>query len=192
MTDPNGWPDPERPGVPENPERTGAHQVGRFVMIWRPGDREYVNHNGNRCKPDFVAGLDYGGPLLTPAEVVALAAERDALKSRLDDAARMAGKMAELTTQMQADRDRLAAERDDERIRADTNAGAHEAAMRLVRLVEADRDRLTAKNAKMQKALVEALSVMPVFPKEARQIVGMEARYNAAREKALKLLRHDC
>lgn len=74
----NGW--PGKPGVPLNPETRGAHQVGRYIMIWRPWSRDYVNHNGNAVPPELASLLLYKGPCLTPAEVEAQA--NDALKWR--------------------------------------------------------------------------------------------------------------
>lgn len=67
-------------GVPLNPETRGAHQVGKYIMIWRPWSRDYVNHNGNAVPPELAGLLLYKGPCLTPAEVASQA--NDALKWR--------------------------------------------------------------------------------------------------------------
>jgi hypothetical protein len=80
MTDPNGWPDASKPGVPLNPERDGAHMLrhketgetspalwlgGAIVAIWLNGDGE--------ISPYHAASIyDYLGPCHTPAEVAAL------------------------------------------------------------------------------------------------------------------------
>jgi hypothetical protein len=82
MTDNHGWPDPARPGVPLNPELYGAHQLGTYVLIWRPSSRDYINHNGNFLLPEAACAWTYKGPCLTPAEVEARVAQarRDALE----------------------------------------------------------------------------------------------------------------
>jgi hypothetical protein len=69
----NRW--PGKPGVPLNPETRGAHQVGRYIMIWRPWRRDYVNHNGRAVPPELAGLLLYQGPCLTPAEVEARIAD---------------------------------------------------------------------------------------------------------------------
>jgi hypothetical protein len=160
----NGWPDSKRPGIPENPERDGAHEItdngthpqhkGPWICLWSAVDRQWCDKWGNIAPPEVMAKHVYVGPYFTPEEVAALTAERDALKEQLDAEFRFKDRHGTTAADMVS-------------------------------------HRLAAENAKMREALVEALSVMPVFPKEARQIVGMEAQYNAAREKALELLRHD-
>jgi hypothetical protein len=91
MTDaqnPGGWPDPQRPGYPQNPERDGAHvldaapghdgQRVRFVALWaygrwHPGERDVLASEAS----DW--GWRYVAPCLTPSEVAAReeAARRD-------------------------------------------------------------------------------------------------------------------
>lgn len=93
MTDPNGW--PERPGVPLNPERPGAHALKDrggtvAVMLWR--DPWWHSSTGWAIKPAEMAAAfwRYLGPCLTPAEVAARVAEaraqgeHDALLERPD------------------------------------------------------------------------------------------------------------
>lgn len=81
MADPS-WPDPARPGVPPNPERTAAHWfdeggVHLIPCLWLCGSAEW--------DPRPPAHARYVGPCLTPAEhAAALAA------SRLDERQRAA------------------------------------------------------------------------------------------------------
>jgi hypothetical protein len=79
---PNGWPDPDKPGVPLNPERDGYHWIlgwnaTPFVAEWM-ADRDaefggcYGWYDGGDDPPGVVAqGWTYLGPCLTPAEVAA-------------------------------------------------------------------------------------------------------------------------
>ena len=75
---PGGWPDPERPGVPENPERDGAHVIHWFgddeAWLWFARRKWWVNSTG-RFLSDLEVGRAYGsrylGPCLFPAEVAA-------------------------------------------------------------------------------------------------------------------------
>jgi len=86
MTDPNGWPDPEHPGVPENPERDGWHWgvylgVAPEPFWWDADKQRWADTNG-------MSGLNarrmrYLGPCLTPAEVAALAAENARMREAL-------------------------------------------------------------------------------------------------------------
>lgn len=89
MSDPNGWPDPQRPGVPMNPERDGWHIVNGGPRIWDAYNQHWKWNDGIevfRAPPEQAArqGWGYKGPLLviTPAEVAARVAEarRDALR----------------------------------------------------------------------------------------------------------------
>jgi hypothetical protein len=83
MSDPNGWPDPQRPGVPLNPERDGAHMLRRKgadrlrQFFWSAGT-DWDAMTPVRAAYDFC----YEGPCLAPAEVAARVAEarRDALR----------------------------------------------------------------------------------------------------------------
>jgi len=75
--------DPARSGVPMNPELYGAHQLGTYVLIWRPSSRDYINHNGNLLLPEAACAWTYKDPCLTPAEVDVRVkqAKRDALRA---------------------------------------------------------------------------------------------------------------
>jgi hypothetical protein len=75
MTATNGW--PGKPGVPLNPERDGAHRLGRYFVIWRADTQDYVNHNGNVLPPEVAYAWPYLGPCLTPDEATALQARAD-------------------------------------------------------------------------------------------------------------------
>jgi hypothetical protein len=78
MTDPNGWPDASKPGVPLNPERDGWHwlwadttEMARWkatVQMWSFGHDDWYTPwwLGGRL------GYAYLGPCHTPAEVAAL------------------------------------------------------------------------------------------------------------------------
>jgi hypothetical protein len=79
MTDPNGWPNSSKPGVPLNPEQFGAHRIRWFgddeTWLWHPRRNVWINSVGG-----FHSALDVGsaygstylGPCHTPAEVEAL------------------------------------------------------------------------------------------------------------------------
>lgn len=76
MSDPNGWPDPSRPGVPLNPELPGAHAVKDTggtvaVMLWR--DPWWKPSRGWAMKPPEMAAARwrYLGPCLTPDQITA-------------------------------------------------------------------------------------------------------------------------
>lgn len=78
-----GWPDPERPGVPLNPERDGAH-----CMEWASGEQFHVQwvaswRGYNGFSRDGWKNWKYVGPALTYREVAAreaaaVIAEREA------------------------------------------------------------------------------------------------------------------
>ena len=82
MTDPNGWPDASKPGVPLNPEREGAHVLDagpdrtgerrRIVALWTAGG--WLLGVGSRVLARHAAnwGWLYVGPCHTPDEVAAL------------------------------------------------------------------------------------------------------------------------
>lgn len=75
MTDPNGWPDPMRPGVPMNPERDGWHWLDECAREWSAIDQAWLDHAGD---PIFMVPYErfrYFGPCLTPAEAAARVAE---------------------------------------------------------------------------------------------------------------------
>ena len=79
-------------------------------------------------------------------------------------------------------------ERDAAVVRAerwDTEAAA---ARVIIPRLETERDAALAEVARLRDLLTVLLSVMPVFPATAKQIVGMEDRYNAAIEQARAVL----
>ena len=83
-----GWPNPARPGVPLNSERDGWHIVthsnGKSVpRFWRAAPAEHWEAVGwSSATPlppaDAARAWRYEGMMHTPAEVAALAQERDA------------------------------------------------------------------------------------------------------------------
>jgi hypothetical protein len=91
----NGW--PGEPGVPLNPETYGAHNLGGYLLIWRPESRDYINHNGNVLPPETARAWPYKGPLSTPAEVDAriATARKDALREAAQIASNRAAAWAE-------------------------------------------------------------------------------------------------
>jgi hypothetical protein len=87
VTDPNGWPDPQRPGVPLNPERGGWHWLRDderrvteqvFIARWNfdAWAQRWYWETGSLVRAEY-AGKEwhYIGPCLTPAEVAALVAQ---------------------------------------------------------------------------------------------------------------------
>ncbi len=81
MTDPNGWPDARKPGVPTNPERDGWHWVSvtnfenesaDVAALWEGGEW-WMLEAPDGYVPQHFAELcvRYLGPCLTPAEVAA-------------------------------------------------------------------------------------------------------------------------
>jgi hypothetical protein len=84
MSDAASWPDPERPGVPLNPERDGWHWLGHpGTICMRPfgwDARHQAWHDYGLNTPNALAhfGYYYICPCLTPSEVAAreAAAER--------------------------------------------------------------------------------------------------------------------
>lgn len=92
-----GWPDPERPGVPLNPERTGYHWLDDSrgkpqPVIWDHDLAAWCDGSGAFSPQGIVEmGFRYYGPCLTPAEVAQreaaarkeAEAERDELFNRL-------------------------------------------------------------------------------------------------------------
>ena len=74
MTNPNNWPDPDKPGVPLNPERDGWHwlQTGglTFPVSWDFLAKMW--HTSVFLGPEEIKNLwQYIGPCLTPDEVAA-------------------------------------------------------------------------------------------------------------------------
>jgi hypothetical protein len=82
MTDPNGWPDASKPGVPLNPERDGAHVLDagpdrtgkrrRIVALWNAGSWHLGTDYSVLARDAANWGWRYVGPCHTPAEVAAL------------------------------------------------------------------------------------------------------------------------
>lgn len=97
MTDTN-WPNPERPGAPLFPERSGRHHVGDHLLFWYSDIQQWVTASPIRgCKePEDFAGDEYHGPVLTPTQIAELlAGERERCakacekeKPSMDDALR--------------------------------------------------------------------------------------------------------
>jgi hypothetical protein len=89
----SGWPDPDKPGMPLNPERDGTHWFkvninGEdivFVAEWDAHEKFYTWSCGEagpvRCA---AAGWTYAGPVLTPDEAGTLRAENARLRSLAD------------------------------------------------------------------------------------------------------------
>ena len=85
----SGWPDPEKPGVPLNPEQDGYHWIFNpdddrpHPVIWVADLGAWAV--GDAWTPRMVAemGLHYLGPVLTPAEVDTLYAENARLREAL-------------------------------------------------------------------------------------------------------------
>lgn len=85
--DPNGWPDPARPGVPLNPERDGWHWVvaadpgvsTESAPWWWCADKQHwlppVAVSGTLPLSPSRVQWRYLGPCLTPAEVAAREAD---------------------------------------------------------------------------------------------------------------------
>jgi hypothetical protein len=85
----SGWPDPDKPGVPLNPDRDGIHWLFNpdndkpHPVIWVADLGTWAV--GDVWTPRMVAemGLHYQGPVLTPAETDALRAENARLREAL-------------------------------------------------------------------------------------------------------------
>jgi len=83
----SSWPDPEKPGVPLNPETDGRHWLfdpensKSYPEIWVAEIGSWAV--GDAWTPRIVAemGLHYLGPVLTPAEADALKAENARLRA---------------------------------------------------------------------------------------------------------------
>ena len=82
----SNWPDPDKPGVPLNPEQDGRHWLfdpeenKPHPEIWVAEIGAWAV--GDAWTPRMVAemGLHYQGPVLTPAEADALRAENARLR----------------------------------------------------------------------------------------------------------------
>lgn len=79
-SDNNGWPDPERPGVPANPERTGPHFIEDLALshvacvVWCHVMEQYHDMAQTMTPKGAAKFWRYLGPCLLPAEVAALRA----------------------------------------------------------------------------------------------------------------------
>jgi hypothetical protein len=76
------WPDPEKPGVPLNPDVDGFHWLGNAAFVWVAKCGNW-GLNGVGFPPEFFANTSYHGPCLTPAETDALRAENARLREAL-------------------------------------------------------------------------------------------------------------
>jgi len=56
-----GWPDPDKPGMPLNPEVDGFHWIGSAEVAWaaEPGNWRF---DGIERFPEFFADCSYHGP----------------------------------------------------------------------------------------------------------------------------------
>jgi len=85
----SGWPDPDKPGVPLNPERDGWHWIvgwsdKLFVAEWDSDQKDYVWFDGGDDPSGMVEnGWTYAGPVPTPAEADTLRAENARLREAL-------------------------------------------------------------------------------------------------------------
>ena len=85
----SGWPDPDKPGVPTNPEQDGYHwlfdpdDARPHPLMWVADLGAWAV--GDVWTPRMVAemGLHYQGPVLMPAEVDASRAENARLREAL-------------------------------------------------------------------------------------------------------------
>jgi len=87
----SGWPDPDRLGVPTNPEQDGYHwlfdpdDARPHPLMWVADLGAWAV--GDVWTPRMVAemGLHYQGPVLTPAEADALRAENARMRGALEE-----------------------------------------------------------------------------------------------------------
>jgi hypothetical protein len=83
------WPDPNKPGMPLNPERDGWHWIvgwsdKLFVAEWDSDQQDYVWFDGGDDPSGMVEnGWTYAGPVLTPPEADALRTENARLREAL-------------------------------------------------------------------------------------------------------------
>ena len=87
------WPDPEKPGVPLNPERDGRHWLFdaksnvSFPEFWVAGMGAWAVGDAWTARMVAEMGFHYQGPVLMPAEADALRADNDRLRAALDEIA---------------------------------------------------------------------------------------------------------
>jgi hypothetical protein len=98
MSDPHGWPDPKRRGVPMNPERSRWHWLlwhgneHPTPVEWTAGKVPVWDTGARFVSPEEMARhRSYLGPCLTPAEVAARVAEakREGMREAAGIAARV-------------------------------------------------------------------------------------------------------
>jgi hypothetical protein len=74
-TNPGNWPDPERPGVPLNPDQDGLHYITDGVALWEAWRQRWSLFLRARRETAEWLGqqpwAEYRGPCLTPDEVAA-------------------------------------------------------------------------------------------------------------------------
>ena len=80
----SGWPNPDKPGYPANPERDGWHWINGMPRRWDVWDDGPTwTLNGLFYCPGECAHRTYLGPCLTPAEADAPKAENARLREAL-------------------------------------------------------------------------------------------------------------
>jgi hypothetical protein len=84
------WPDPNKPGVPLNPERDGRHWLFdaksnvSFPEFWVAGMGAWAVGDAWTARMVAEMGLHYQSPVLMPAEADALRAENARLREALE------------------------------------------------------------------------------------------------------------
>jgi hypothetical protein len=89
----SGWPNPNKPGEPLNPNVDGRHWLfdpehnNFYPLMWIAEISAWAS--GDAWSPKMIvdAGIEYRGPVLTPAEADALRAENAHLKTLMEQAA---------------------------------------------------------------------------------------------------------
>jgi len=98
----SGWPDPDKPGVPLNPDRDGIHWLFNpdndkpHPVIWVADLGAWAVGDAWTARMVAEMGLHYQGPVLMPAEADALRAENARLRGALADM--YAGYSRDITT----------------------------------------------------------------------------------------------
>jgi hypothetical protein len=98
----SGWPDPDNPGVPLNPDVTGEHHIGDSVALWYSTVKKWgIIGSAKLQSPKWMADQSwakYIGPILTPAErnalPLAMAGIVSSMRVDLSDGYRLAAKVA--------------------------------------------------------------------------------------------------
>jgi hypothetical protein len=70
----NGWPNPDKPGYPVDPETDGWHWLANSrnlpcPWMWIAETREWGHAQGDMISSEYMSNAKYLGPALTPAEV---------------------------------------------------------------------------------------------------------------------------